>query len=476
MANAGKVGMLIVVFGTLLLGAFAILQKSMFAPAQTTYYADFQDAGGVTSGAKVLLAGVSVGHVESVALSDGMTARLKLRIDDKVKIPVGTEAVLPTSLVGIGDRQIELVPPARKPTSSLAAEAVIPGKMKSPLEAFMPDSAKTVDALTKTLEASTKTLEGINKLVTDQSLKGDVQKLMRASAETAERFGMLAARLDASLQQNQGELNKMVRNGSAMTTDLAAMTKKFNKVVQSGQLEGSLDKVVTSLTTLLDRSQALVSDLRAVINDPAMRANMNEIMANTATMTKSGTQIAENANKLVEKGIEVGENVNQLMIKANKLADEAQDLFKEVKKKIVGGDGGGIAGSLSKIEVSADQFRETNPNRWRSEFGLRIPSGKQSYHVGVWDAFESNKLTLQMGQPLGKSAEARYGVYAGKPGLGLDLMRNQPFGLRADVFDANKPRLDLRARYSINKNANLWFGLERVFDRNAPSFGIGIRR
>ena len=56
MQGASKVGALVIVFGLLLYGAYAMLGQSLFAPKTKTYYADFTDAGGVTEGTKVLMA------------------------------------------------------------------------------------------------------------------------------------------------------------------------------------------------------------------------------------------------------------------------------------------------------------------------------------------------------------------------------------------------------------------------------------
>jgi len=70
MQSATRVGFLVVVFVGLLVGAYAVLQRSFFAPKTKTYYAEFADAGGVTTGARVLMAGVEIGTVAGVELSD----------------------------------------------------------------------------------------------------------------------------------------------------------------------------------------------------------------------------------------------------------------------------------------------------------------------------------------------------------------------------------------------------------------------
>lgn len=474
MAQAGRVGFFVFLFIAMLGGTYAILQRSVFAPATATYFAEFKDAGGVTSGAKVLLAGVQVGSVSKVELGKTGKALVTLAIADGTTIAKGTTAVLPSSLIGIGDRQIELVAPEAS-AGVLAAGSTLPGEIRSPLSAFAPDSGDTIKALEQTLKASAKLMESTEKLVSDKALKSDMQKLMQQSAMTAEAFGKLAGRLDSAMAQNQATIVKMLKNGEAISGDLASMSNKFAGYVKSGKLEAEADKLFAGLNQALDQGRALVGDMRAVTGDLTTQENLKAIVANTQEMSKSGTVIAKNAETLTAKGIEVSDEVISLMKKANKLAEEAEGLFTEIKKKLVGGGGGGLMDSVKKISAQLDGHRESSPDRWRTDFSIKIPTGKnQSIHLGVWDAFESNKLTLQAGRPLGKG-ELKYGVYASKPGVGFDVPVSGPLSLRADLFGVNKTRFDAKANFRVNKNADFWLGFDRIFDRNTPGIGFGIR-
>ncbi|MBS1706172.1 MAG: MCE family protein [Armatimonadetes bacterium] len=477
MQNASRVGILVVLFAALLLGAYAVLQRSVFSPKTVRYFADFADAGGVTVGSKVLLAGVQVGQVAEVKLVSGTTARMTLQVQDGVQIPQGSVAVLPTALIGIGDRQVELTPPTKAQAGFIAPESILKGEQRSPLQAFAPDSGKTVDALNNTLNASTKLLQSMEKVVSDESLKRDLQTLLQSSNQTAQNFGQLAQRFDQTLAQNQAALHGIVKNTQSVTRDLTEMSSTFAKYVKSGKLEGQMDTLVSDLSGALDQGTGLVSDLRALVNNPQMQGDLKGILANTRTMTETGTEIAVNTNKLIEKGLEVGENVNQLMIKANNLADQAGELFDEVKKKLlgVGASTGGVMGGLKETQLSADLFRETDPNRWRTEVNLTIPAGKdKKIHFGLWDAFESNKLNAQLGHTVGRS-QLRYGVYASKPGVGADYELSKNWSVRGDIFGVNNPRFDFHTKLQMNKNLYGWLGIERIFDRNAPSIGIGFR-
>ena len=111
MQGAWKVGLLVVVFVVLLMGAYSFLGRTIFAPRANTLYAVVPDASGVNVGAQVLMAGVRVGTVDRVGLDSSKEARLTLAIDEKQRIPEGSTVQIPTSLIGFGDNPVLIVPP-----------------------------------------------------------------------------------------------------------------------------------------------------------------------------------------------------------------------------------------------------------------------------------------------------------------------------------------------------------------------------
>ncbi len=465
MAGAAKVGSAILVFLGLLLGAYFVLGKSIFAPKLETYYADFPDAGGVNSGSRVLLSGVAVGSVSKVALIKPGQARMTLELEQGTKLPTGTIAVLAGSLIGIGDRQVELTPPTNV-TATLSPGDVIPGKLTSAFETLLPNGTETMAQLNKTLASA-------EKLLGDEGMKSQVRTLLASTNKTVTQFGQLAQRFDGVLAANQAKLGGLLDKSARIMSDMADVSARVAAFAKSGKLEKGFDQTLAKLDASIDSGHALVEDLRSAVNDPEMRTNMKEILSNTKQMTESGTRIAANVDVMSKNGIELSKKAVEIADKASDLADDAKDLLRKFKESV--GKIGGGSSPLGGIEFEASEFRETRPNRWRSEFSATFGLGKDKYVLGLWDAFESNKLTLQAIKPVGK-AQLRYGVFASKPGVGVDFPLTSRFGLRGDVFDVNKPRFDLKASMKFGDGLVGWLGLERIFERNAPSIGFGIRR
>ena len=92
---------------------FLALQVSGLTPKSSqdsyTLYANFNDAGGLTSRAKVSMAGVTIGRIESISLNkETFQARVAISVDAGVdNIPADSAAVIRTSGL-LGEQYIDV--------------------------------------------------------------------------------------------------------------------------------------------------------------------------------------------------------------------------------------------------------------------------------------------------------------------------------------------------------------------------------
>src|SRR5881397_1231913 len=70
-------------------------------------FADFDEIGGLKPRAQVVISGVKVGQVASITLADSYRARVRLDLEDRLKLPIDTSASIMTSGL-LGDRYISL--------------------------------------------------------------------------------------------------------------------------------------------------------------------------------------------------------------------------------------------------------------------------------------------------------------------------------------------------------------------------------
>lgn len=466
MQDTSRVGFLVIVFVALVLGAYAVLGKSVFAPKTTSYYADFTDAAGISPGAKVLMAGVKIGTVSEIQLQSPTVARMKLDIDSSHKIPTGSTAMLQTSLIGFGDNPVQILPPTRPSSGYLAANAVLKGVKGSALSGILPDSETTVAELNKTLAATRKLLE-------DQKLKKSLEDLLVSSNKTIQEFGKLANGASTLLAQNRSTLTKAMADAAGAIKDVRQGIELAMKLLKDDKLKGQIATILDKLNATGSQAELLVKNLNDFITDPSLRQPLSASMENIKTMTDSGTRIAASTEDIAKNGVTISAKAIELADKANLIADEARLTLQKLQgffQKVPSGD------AFSKVETRMDLVRESDPGRFRTDVDVTMPFKDFKLHLGVFDAFETNKMNAQIGQMFGKNNEYRYGVYAGKPGFGVQYQLAPKFYLDGNMFGLNDTRLDIRARYDFGKDIVGWLGINRVFDGNAPMIGIGIRK
>jgi len=82
-------------------------------PGGFTLYATFDQIGGLTERAPVVVSGVRVGQVSKIGLDDNLRARVELDLDPGVELPVDTSAAIMTQGV-LGNQFIALEPGAEE--------------------------------------------------------------------------------------------------------------------------------------------------------------------------------------------------------------------------------------------------------------------------------------------------------------------------------------------------------------------------
>lgn len=468
MQAAAKVGLFVVIFIVLLIGGLITFGGMFFATPTTEYSAEFPDAGGVSTGTKVLMAGVQIGKVSKVNLVNPRLARITLTVAEDTKIPEGSVATLSGSLIGFGDNPIQIVPPQGAITTYMTkASPPMKGVKLGPLDNILPNSQATLTEVTKTLAATRKLLE-------DQSLKKRVEQLMDTSNKTLEGFNKLSIQTEGLIAENRSTLKTTLANAQLAMQGVNESTQIITKLLKKGQLQGEALALLEKLNKSANEGNRLLASLNTMVGDQALQSNVKQTAANVEKITDSGTRIAEQGEK-------ISENATVLSKKAIELTDKVNGLLDDVRDAL-----GGLTTFFKKsgngpkfpiVQTQLDLQRETNPNYWRTDLNVRIPTKDGAAYIGLFDAFESNKINLQLAKTFDKNgSEYRYGIYASKPALGVDFRIAHRFSIRGDLFNINAPRFDLRAGYDFGNGVVGFIGVNRVLNRNSPTIGIGIRR
>ncbi len=122
-----------------------------------------------------------------------------------------------------------------------------------------------------------------------------------------------------------------------------------------------------------------------------------------------------------------------------------------------------------------DAQEAVDPAHFRLDVDARVPIGRRNLiDFGLYDLGEDTRLNLQVGTKFSDTLLARYGLHASKLGVGLEYGGFPYSGLRADLYDANHPRLDVKGLIRVKKNVSIWAGADGIF-RGDPIPTIGVQ-
>ncbi|VWX47017.1 MlaD family protein [Novosphingobium sp. 9U] len=262
-----------------LLAAFVIWIARLNQGAQNEYDIFFkQSVDGLAKGSEVAYAGVPVGQISQIELwpQDPSFIRVRIRVDEKVPITVGTSATIQGSFTGVSDIQLEGAQKGAPPIVEPGPEGVpvIPtkrgglGEILSNAPLLLERLATLTENLNLLLnEDNRKSLSGIlentNKMTRDISsatpeFRGAMVELQKSLAQarlTLQSFQNVADKADDVLGNEGNSLAVQLRQtlGSAQ----AAM-EQLNKTLDTAQ--PALRQVSTST---IPSAEAAIRDLRA---------------------------------------------------------------------------------------------------------------------------------------------------------------------------------------------------------------------
>jgi len=265
-----KVGLLVIVGSVvLLIMTFKVGKYEFGGPKGYVLSAFFDSVAGLDEKSAVRMAGVRIGMVERVVLSDSR-AKVILRIDPDIQIKRGSEATIKTMGL-LGDKFVDLVPPERRtdhPEGGLPGSAGKSGflqpdetiqatlspsdidKLVNQLSGIAGDIKEVTGSLRQVLgtEAGARSMADILHDLRDTmaNIKEFSYTLQGDGGELVVRLNTLANSLNAVVDENRDNLKVSVENirEASRNAELAlASIESISKRVDRG--EGTLGKLIT---------------------------------------------------------------------------------------------------------------------------------------------------------------------------------------------------------------------------------------
>ena len=290
MSNEAKVGTFTVIGLALLIGI--VLYLSGFNPAKQDDYSfdiTFNQVTGLKPGAGVSYAGINVGRVQSI---EAYKDKAKVTVKVKGDIKIAKDSLFTINSDGLmGEKFISIMPPQTPSGVYLVGGESVEGVDEKGLDYLLSQAGTTLDDV-KELIKSMNTILG-NKNVQDSliqtavnlnKLTGNMNELMQVMANLA--------------VNNQDDIDKMIKNLSAMSASMSSAADEIDKMLQDfsgdGQTAENMKAAIANLSATSESVRKMAENMEPVIADPATAQNLRNIINNA-------NDISTRADKMMNK-------------------------------------------------------------------------------------------------------------------------------------------------------------------------------
>ena len=326
-----KVGVLILL-SLGILGAFVLILGGLSLQSTYPLYVDFDNPGGLQTGAPVRIAGVKVGKVDALEFRGGTIdpqtgrrtlVRAKLAVEQSVKNAIREDALFYVTTQGVLGEQFLSIDPGSPGRPMLREGAIVKGIDPPRIDLFL---AKAYELLDTT----------VNGLQNNRELISDI------AVNTA---GLLK-NLNGLLVDNRERINRTMSNVEQLSSEARTLTAEARtQFVDNPKLQRTIDNIDRLTADLQRDSGPLLKDAREAA------ANLNRVSAALGSPEQQAK---------VQKAIE---EITQLAGRANATAADAQSIVAHIKK----GEGtvGGLVMDEQVYDDVQEMVRDLKHNPWK---------------------------------------------------------------------------------------------------------------
>lgn len=432
-----------------------------------TVHAYLNDAAGLASYSRVMVAGIPIGNIESIRLENG-----KARVDIKVKpdVEMWENATL------------------AKRSSSLLGEFVIvidPGD----------DSADTLD--------DGEEIKHVQEPISTDEILADLGHI-------AGRVKSVSDSLANTVGSEQGE-----EDIRATLANLAEVTDQLNQTVRENRT--SINNIVTNVERISGRSEpqiaqilenvrVITGEVRTIVAEPEgdVKGSMGSLRQTMERVNRASVDLESALNHIdnVTGRIDRGEGTVGRLTKDETLINEVENVVEGV---------GDIVGGIGRLQTVVGLRNDYNfqANSVKSYLELRLqpredkyylielindprglttyeqitvqtdnPNDPQFYREVRTVTRNSLRFSFQFARRLGP-VTGRFGLKESTGGVGLDLhLLRDRFELQQDLFGFSEqitPRWRVALSYEFIRRLWLLTGVDDVIDRDKRDYFIGLQ-
>jgi phospholipid/cholesterol/gamma-HCH transport system substrate-binding protein len=273
-STEAKVGIFVLV-ALLILGymSFRVGQYGFGVKQGYTLSAVFDNVTGLDKGSSVEMAGVPIGKVESIKLTDGK-ALVTMRINPDVKLRGDVTAAIKTHGI-LGDKYIEILP-ASSGEYLEGGGRIARTESQADLDKVLSQFSSVMDDIKKVSSSLGNTLGG-------EEGQEQIRSILANIRQITENLNHLVARNDQKFDQLVDNLKSASKEMDRTFTQLADIASDMNqgkgtagKLLKDKDLADNLNKTLASLQDITNKLNEGKGTLGKLINDEETVNNLNE--------------------------------------------------------------------------------------------------------------------------------------------------------------------------------------------------------
>lgn len=421
LSTEAKVGSVSII--ALLMLAYMIIHLGSFSLGDEGYQvqAVFGQVNGLKEGNSLRYAGVDIGYVKKIEVfPEGV--KVTFMIKPGVKIPEGSTFRLGSDGL-VGEKHINITPPSQS-KGFLQPNAIVKAEDAQGFDELIATSDKVLAEIHELVKS-------LNEVLGDDKVKAAMRDTILNSKEMTHNLNVMSMTLARIAQNNEGDMNAMVKNLSAMSGSLRDVAARVDVMLagvdNDGKTVQDLRETIENIKNTSVRIEKMAAALDGVVTDPETAKNIKDTLRNARS---------------------VSEKANKMLTKVESISTQAG------------------------VEVLYDH----KTGKYRSSADVKINTSSQDFAViGVTGIGDGSKGNFQIGKGNEQFA-GRAGVIENEIGMGVDTKLGKKLKLSVDVYDPNDVRVKLRTQYQLAPDTFIVGQTDNVNKQADKTTYIGVRQ
>lgn len=463
--SATKVGAIVVLAAVVGVAIYTYFLGAMSRHQQYPVSVSFPDIQNLERGARVRLAGVVIGGVDSIDLGPHDTAQVKLGIDRKYSIPAGSRAQVTAGGL-IGEKYVDIIPNraagSNLPKNGHAELQPMPGvefnDFMENANNFLNNSRDLLQQTLVVVKNAQTATAAISRLLADPSLNRNMRQTLANADRAAAHLDQLTDSFQDITKSSEPDLKHLAHNMVAASGGIRDLTATLNSFLADSSVRNNLHGTVANLEQATSRLNAIATNFQTMTGDPTLQKNLKTTIANVQASSEELKATMDQAQQAVT-------SVNQAVQRITGHHKRAPGAHSSAATNAV------------KTMASLDVYQGLGSAGPRVDATGILPLGSHEFGMaGLRDLGESNSLNLQIGRSIGHDWTVRYGLHASRLGIGLDKGLTARSGVSLDLYRPRRLQIDLYGHQRVGHDIYAILGVESLFHGNRPTIGVQIRR